>query len=100
MQTTSDSAPPKRTRAKAKGDPAQPTITVKKSRARAAPPVAGPSPEVPAAQPSPSVSSAEQLDSMIATAAYFLASERGFSPGHELDDWLEAERRIKAPGLG
>jgi hypothetical protein len=100
MQTTSDSAPPKRTRAKAKGNPAQPTITVKKSRSRAAAPVAGPSPGAPAAQALPPVPSAEQLDSMIATAAYFLASERGFSPGHELDDWLEAERRIKAAGPG
>jgi hypothetical protein len=100
MQTTSDSAPPKRTRAKAKSDPAQPTITVKKSRARTAAPAAGLSPEAPVVQPQPTTASAEQLDAMIATAAYFLASERGFSPGHELDDWLEAERRIKAPDLG
>jgi len=27
----------------------------------------------------------------IATAAYFRAEARGFAPGQELDDWLEAE---------
>lgn len=28
----------------------------------------------------------------IAVAAYFKAEARGFSPGRELDDWLEAEQ--------
>ncbi len=28
----------------------------------------------------------------IAQGAYFLAQKRGFAPGHELDDWLAAER--------
>lgn len=27
----------------------------------------------------------------IAYVAYFKAESRGFEPGHELDDWLEAE---------
>ena len=31
----------------------------------------------------------------IATAAFYIAAERNFAPGHELDDWLEAERRVK-----
>ncbi len=31
---------------------------------------------------------------MIEQAAFFMAAERGFAPGRELDDWLEAERRI------
>ena len=31
---------------------------------------------------------------MIAEAAYYCAEKRGFEPGHELDDWLEAEARI------
>ena len=30
----------------------------------------------------------------IALAAYRRAEERGFEPGHELDDWLAAEREI------
>jgi hypothetical protein len=33
----------------------------------------------------------------IAEAAYWRAERRGFKPGHELEDWLEAERDIDAP---
>ncbi len=33
---------------------------------------------------------------MISEAAYFLAEQRGFSPGDELGDWLEAESQINA----
>jgi hypothetical protein len=32
----------------------------------------------------------------IARRAYELAAQRGFAPGHELDDWLQAEREIEA----
>jgi hypothetical protein len=35
----------------------------------------------------------------IQEAAYFLAEKRGFAPGHELDDWLEAEREIDAASV-
>ncbi len=28
---------------------------------------------------------------MIAVAAYFRAEQRGFAPGNEMDDWLQAE---------
>jgi hypothetical protein len=31
---------------------------------------------------------------MIATAAYYIAEQRGFSPGHELEDWYRAEAAI------
>ena len=31
-------------------------------------------------------------DANIAELAYFKAESRNFEPGHELDDWLEAER--------
>jgi hypothetical protein len=31
--------------------------------------------------------------SAIERDAYLLAKERGFAPGHELEDWLKAERR-------
>jgi hypothetical protein len=31
---------------------------------------------------------------MIATAAYFRAQQRGFEPGHELEDWFAAETEI------
>lgn len=34
---------------------------------------------------------AERRRTMIAEAAYFRAQSRGFAPGSELGDWLEAE---------
>lgn len=30
----------------------------------------------------------------IAELAYYKAERRGFEPGHELEDWLEAEREL------
>ena len=36
----------------------------------------------------------EQRCSMIAEAAYYRAEHRGFDPGHELEDWVAAEREI------
>ena len=38
----------------------------------------------------------EELYRMIATAAYRRAEQRGFEPGHELDDWVAAEAEIKS----
>jgi hypothetical protein len=39
---------------------------------------------------------AQQRWLMIAERAYLRASERGFAPGGELDDWLNAERAVDA----
>lgn len=39
--------------------------------------------------------SEDELIVMIATAAYFMAQQRNFEPGYELEDWLEAERQIR-----
>lgn len=36
----------------------------------------------------------EQRHARVALAAYYLAEKRGFAPGHELDDWLAAEKEI------
>ena len=33
-------------------------------------------------------------EEMVAKAAYYLAEQRGFRPGQELDDWLKAEAQI------
>ena len=38
--------------------------------------------------------SADQRQLMISEAAYYIAERRGFDAGHELDDWLLAERQI------
>lgn len=40
------------------------------------------------------VRKAEELRTMIEKAAYQLAEKRGFIPGYELDDWLEAEIQV------
>jgi hypothetical protein len=34
-------------------------------------------------------------DQMIRQKAYELAEKRGFSAGHEMEDWLEAEKSFK-----
>lgn len=31
---------------------------------------------------------------MVAEAAYFLAEQRGFEPGYEVNDWLQAEAKL------
>jgi hypothetical protein len=57
-----------------------------------------------AAEPVPAAAVAEVVvepgseppGDMVATAAYYLAAARNFMPGHELDDWLEAERNVRA----
>jgi Protein of unknown function (DUF2934) len=65
-----------------------PRKTVSTSRKK---PTVAQTPAVEAAHAAPA-----DLHAMIETAAFYLAAERSFAPGHELEDWLEAERRIKA----
>jgi hypothetical protein len=33
---------------------------------------------------------------LVAEAAYFRAERRGFEPGYEMADWLEAEKEIES----
>jgi hypothetical protein len=40
--------------------------------------------------------SAKELYEMIREAAYYRAEKRGFSPGLEADDWVEAEAEVMA----
>jgi len=35
------------------------------------------------------------LDEEIRRLAYLLSERRGFQPGHEAEDWLEAEREVR-----
>jgi hypothetical protein len=42
----------------------------------------------------------EERHACIAEAAYFMAMRRGFSPGHQLEDWLTAENEVDARLLG
>jgi len=39
---------------------------------------------------------ADKRQVMIREGAYFRAERRGFAPGHELEDWLLAERDVDA----
>jgi hypothetical protein len=32
---------------------------------------------------------------MVATAGYYIAEQRGFAPGHELEDWYRAQAAIQ-----
>ena len=36
----------------------------------------------------------EERHKWIAETAYFMAHRRGFAPGHELSDWLAAEKEV------
>ena len=38
--------------------------------------------------------SSDDVRRQIAEAAYLRAKERGFEPGHELEDWVEAESEV------
>jgi hypothetical protein len=38
----------------------------------------------------------DSLSQAISAAAYYRAEARGFEPGHELEDWIEAEREVAA----
>ena len=46
--------------------------------------------------------SPDELRKLVSEAAYYRAKQRGFSPGHEMEDWIQAEaevlRRIGADG--
>ena len=46
--------------------------------------------------------SPEEMRKLISEAAYYRAKQRGFEPGHELEDWIQAEaevtRRLNGPG--
>jgi hypothetical protein len=49
---------------------------------------------MPAAGTARSEHSSEETRRRIAEAAYFRAKGRNFEPGHELEDWVEAESEV------
>jgi Protein of unknown function (DUF2934) len=71
----------------------RPAPTTRKTPAAAARPAAKPA----AAQPFEARAeiSAEELRKLIAEAAYYRAKRRGFAPGHEEEDWVQAEAEVK-----
>jgi hypothetical protein len=50
----------------------------------------------PLATPTRASVTSEARRALIAEAAYLRAERRGFSPGHETDDWLAAEAEVDA----
>ena len=36
----------------------------------------------------------DEIRALVAEAAYHRARRRGFAPGHELEDWIEAETEV------
>ena len=42
------------------------------------------------------IDDAEAKRRLITEIAYFNAERRGFTPGYELDDWLEAEQEVES----
>jgi hypothetical protein len=45
---------------------------------------------------SPASITSEARRAMVAEAAYYIAEQRGFSSGRDLEDWLLAEKQIDA----
>ncbi|MDX1431102.1 MAG: DUF2934 domain-containing protein [Gammaproteobacteria bacterium] len=69
------------------------TTPAKTKRSRARRPAAA----QPGGNPGKAVEiSQEERWRMIAVAAYHKAEQRGFAPGHAVDDWLAAEREVDA----
>jgi len=42
---------------------------------------------------SPAMQAEDARAAAIAVRAYYMAEQRGFEPGHELEDWLNAEQQ-------
>jgi hypothetical protein len=67
-------------------------MAVKKQPAKAQP--AKPQPSV-KPQAVPQARPVRDLDRLIAEEAYYRAQSRGFEPGHELEDWIAAEKEVR-----
>lgn len=50
----------------------------------------------PEAAKAPAERPSEGLRELIVVAAYYRAESRNFEPGHELEDWLDAEAQVLA----
>jgi Protein of unknown function (DUF2934) len=47
--------------------------------------------------PAPAAVDSQERFHEVAEAAYFRAEHRGFLPGYELEDWLDAEAELDRP---
>lgn len=85
---------PKRNRSKSKPAAAAEPAT-KAPRAKKAKPVETAGPVTVTSITTIAAPDESELLGMISIAAYYIAEQRNFAPGHELEDWLEAERQIR-----
>jgi len=46
-------------------------------------------------KPAPDKLSPEEVYRLIQESAYFKAKERGFAPGNEVQDWIDAEAEVR-----
>ena len=63
-------------------------MAAKKERVPSKPPGKPSKPKAPAR------ATPQDLRQLISEAAYYRAKRRGFAPGHELDDWIQAEAEV------
>jgi len=67
-----------------------------RAKGSSAPPTpARPSTKAAPGAPVPKALTPEELYRMIQETAYFKAKARDFAPGHELQDWVEAEAEVR-----
>ena len=89
--------------ARTKDRPASPSKTAKATKARKPAKTAPDAPSMEAVSPGETLGSGmagvdptpEQLYRMIQETAYFKAKARNFAPGHEVQDWIEAEAEVR-----
>jgi len=80
--------------AKAKDRPA-PAANRGGARTPGARPVEARKPAKAAPGNTPPKLSPEEVYRLIQESAYFKAKARGFAPGHEVQDWIEAEQEVR-----
>jgi Protein of unknown function (DUF2934) len=90
-----------------KKDTAADTAKERRAAERRVPPKAAPKESPKTAKPAVFNSNAraeispDELRKLVSEAAYYRAKQRGFAPGHEEEDWIQAEaeviRRLNSP---
>jgi hypothetical protein len=90
-------APAKAAPAAAKAAPAIAPKAAAASAAKPAPaPIAKPASPPAAAAGAKGKIDAKERQRLVAEAAYYRALKRGFAPGHEVQDWVAAEKEVDA----
>ena len=72
----------------------------KKSTASISPVAPKRASKTPQRRPQPAAADPSERQRLIAEAAYFRAEKRGFVPGYEEADWLEAEKALDRAAAG